>query len=157
VPDEPRDALEPKVATPATGLVAKVQRSDAWRSMFRHPQLDTPRGRALQSFSNFFLHLYPVKIPARVLRLRYSFRLRYIAAVLFALEEIIGDMNATLLGSTVVACIGPVTAEAAAQSNVQTTIQPSSYTIPALVDAIRREIEAAGFKPARDPMALWRR
>ena len=43
---------------------------------------------------------------------------------------------ADLLGSTVVACIGPVTAEAAAQANVTTTIQPSSYTIPALVDAI---------------------
>ncbi len=53
--------------------------------MFRHPQLDTPRGRALQSFSNFFLHVYPVKIPARVLRLRYSFRLGFIAAVLFGI------------------------------------------------------------------------
>jgi len=45
---------------------------------------------------------------------------------------------ADLLGSTVVACIGPVTAEAAAQSNIQTTIQPSSYTVPALVDAIAK-------------------
>ena len=53
--------------------------------MFRHPQLDTPRGRALQSFSNFFLHVYPVKIPARVLRLRYSFRLGFVAAVLFGI------------------------------------------------------------------------
>jgi uroporphyrinogen-III synthase len=45
---------------------------------------------------------------------------------------------ADLLGSTVVACIGPVTAEAATQCNVKTTIQPSSYTIPALVDAIAK-------------------
>ena len=58
--------------------------------MFRHPQLDTPRGRALQSFSNFFLHLYPVKIPARVLRLRYSFRLGFIAAVLFGILIVTG-------------------------------------------------------------------
>jgi quinol-cytochrome oxidoreductase complex cytochrome b subunit len=85
-----RDALEPADATPAHGLVAKVQRSDWWRSMFRHPQLDTPRGRALQSFSNFFLHLYPVKVPARVLRLRYSFRLGFIAAVLFGILTITG-------------------------------------------------------------------
>ena len=49
---------------------------------------------------------------------------------------------ADLLGSTVVACIGPVTAEAAAQSNIQTTIQPSSYTIPALVDAIAKYFDA---------------
>jgi quinol-cytochrome oxidoreductase complex cytochrome b subunit len=90
MPDETRDALEPDSATPAHGWAAKVQRSDIWRSMFRHPQLDTPRGRALQSFSNFFLHLYPVKIPVRVLRLRYSFRLGYIAAVLFAILTITG-------------------------------------------------------------------
>ena len=43
---------------------------------------------------------------------------------------------ADLLAGTVVACIGPVTAEAALQSNIKTTIQPANYTIPALVDAI---------------------
>ena len=43
---------------------------------------------------------------------------------------------ADLLGKTVVASIGPVTAEAAAQYNVTTTIMPSQFTIPALVDAI---------------------
>ena len=49
---------------------------------------------------------------------------------------------ADLLGTTVVACIGPVTAEAASQLNIQTTIQPSNYTIPALVDAIAKYVEA---------------
>ena len=43
---------------------------------------------------------------------------------------------ADLLSATVVACIGPVTAEAASQFNIKTTIMPSVYTIPALVDAI---------------------
>jgi uroporphyrinogen III methyltransferase/synthase len=43
---------------------------------------------------------------------------------------------ADLLRATVVASIGPVTAEAASQSNVQTTIMPAQYTVPALVDAI---------------------
>jgi len=43
---------------------------------------------------------------------------------------------ADLLRSTVVASIGPVTAEAAAQSNIQTTVIPTSFTVPALVDAI---------------------
>jgi len=44
---------------------------------------------------------------------------------------------ADLLQSTIVASIGPVTAEAAALFNIQTTIMPqTSYTIPALVDAI---------------------
>ncbi len=86
-----QDALEPKGAVvPVKGLRGRIERSDAWRSMFRHPQIDTPRGRALQSFSNFFLHLYPVKIPARVLRLRYSFRLGFIAAVLFGILVVTG-------------------------------------------------------------------
>ena len=51
---------------------------------------------------------------------------------------------ADLLGTTVVACIGPVTADAAAQSNVTTTIQPANYTIPALVDAIAKYFDTRG-------------
>jgi len=43
---------------------------------------------------------------------------------------------ADLLRTTIVASIGPVTAEAAAQSHIETTILPTQYTIPALVDAI---------------------
>ncbi|HZQ87198.1 MAG TPA: cytochrome bc complex cytochrome b subunit [Acidimicrobiales bacterium] len=92
-PDEPatRDALEPQVAfAPGKGLPARIERSSVWRSMFRHPTIDTPRGRALQSFSNFFLHLYPVKIPARVLRIRYSFRLGFIISVLFGILVVTG-------------------------------------------------------------------
>src|SRR5512133_3987913 len=88
--DQDRDQLEPDLYPATTGLWQRVRRSELWRSAFRHPQLDTPRGRALQSFSNFFLHLYPVKIPARVLRIRYSFRLGYIAAVLFGILTITG-------------------------------------------------------------------
>jgi uroporphyrinogen III methyltransferase/synthase len=43
---------------------------------------------------------------------------------------------ADLLRTTVVASIGPVTAEAAAQYNIHSAIVPSEYTVPALVDAI---------------------
>ena len=46
------------------------------------------------------------------------------------------DAAADLLKSTVVATIGPVTAEAAAQLGIAVTVQPSAYTVPALVDAI---------------------
>jgi cytochrome b-561 len=92
VPDEPgtREALEPGRTSVDHGVTARIRRSDTWRSMFRHPQLDTPRGRALQSFSNVFLHVYPVRIPKRVLRLRYSFRLGFIAAVLFGILLVTG-------------------------------------------------------------------
>ena len=84
------NALEPGRTSVDHGITARVKRSEVWRSMFRHPQLDTPRGRALQSFSNFFLHLYPVRIPKRVLRIRYSFRLGFIAAVLFGILLVTG-------------------------------------------------------------------
>jgi len=43
---------------------------------------------------------------------------------------------ADLLRTTLVASIGPVTAEAATQCNIHTTIMPDKYTVPALVDAI---------------------
>ncbi len=43
---------------------------------------------------------------------------------------------ADLLRTMVVAVIGPVTAEAATQSGIATTIMPRQYTVPALVEAI---------------------
>jgi quinol-cytochrome oxidoreductase complex cytochrome b subunit len=82
--------LEPGRTSVDKGITARIKRSETWRSAFRHPQLDTPRGRALQSFSNVFLHVYPVKVPRRVLRLRYSFRLGFIAAVLFGILLVTG-------------------------------------------------------------------
>ena len=38
-------------------------------------------------------------------------------------------------------CSGPVTAEAAAQCNIETTIVPAQYTISSLVDAIVEHFE----------------
>jgi uroporphyrinogen III methyltransferase/synthase len=46
------------------------------------------------------------------------------------------DQAADLLNTTVVASIGPVTAEAAQQLGIQTTIMPSKYTVKDLVDAL---------------------
>jgi uroporphyrinogen III methyltransferase/synthase len=51
--------------------------------------------------------------------------------------QILGaEPAADLLRPTIVASIGPVTAEAAAQYNIQTTIVPAQYTVPAMVEAI---------------------
>ena len=85
-----RDGLEPDVYPAPSTRLQRLRHTDAWRSVFRHPQLDTPRGRALQSFSNVFLHIYPVKVPRRVLRLRYSWRLGYIITVLFTILVVTG-------------------------------------------------------------------
>ncbi len=46
------------------------------------------------------------------------------------------DQAADLLRTTVVACIGPVTAEAAQRLDIATTVMPERYTIPDLVDAL---------------------
>ena len=51
------------------------------------------------------------------------------------------EQSSDLLRTTVVASIGPVTAEAAAQYNIETTIVPAQYTVPALVDAIVEHFE----------------
>src|ERR1700758_1168691 len=90
MPDVDDESLEPGRTTVDHGVTARVKRSETWRSMFRHAQTDTPRGRALQSFSNVFLHVYPVKVPKRVLRMRYSLRLGFIAAVLFGILVVTG-------------------------------------------------------------------
>jgi len=52
------------------------------------------------------------------------------------------DQAVDLLRHTVVATIGPVTADAAAQLGIAVTVQPATYTIPALVDAIAAHFEA---------------
>ena len=85
----PDESLEPGAAPPH-GLMARLRASEAYRSIFRTPPLDTARGRALKSFGNVFLHLYPVKVPWRVLQWRYSFRLGYITTVLFVILAVTG-------------------------------------------------------------------
>ena len=67
-----------------------LRESEAWRSVFRSSHTDTPRGRALTTFQNFFLHVYPVKIPRRILSFRSTFRLGFIAAVLFGMLLVSG-------------------------------------------------------------------
>ena len=53
------------------------------------------------------------------------------------------EQVADLLRHTVVAVIGPVTSDAAIQLGIPVTIQPATYTIPALVDAIAAHFSAA--------------
>ena len=59
------------------------------------------------------------------------------------------DQVVDLLKTTTVATIGPVTAEAARQAGITVSVQPASYTIGGLVDAI-----AAFFSPDRKPTTV---
>lgn len=69
---------------------SRLRESQAWRSIFRAPHTDTPRGRAATTFQSLFLHVYPAKIPRRILSFRSTFRLGFIAAVLFAMLLVSG-------------------------------------------------------------------
>ena len=64
--------------------------SEVYRSAIRHPKASTPRGRSLTSFQNFFLHIYPVKVPKEIVRFRTTLRLGFIAAVLFGVLFVSG-------------------------------------------------------------------
>ena len=68
----------------------RFRQTEVYRSAIRHPKPDTPRGRAMTSFQNFFLHVYPVKVPRKVLGFRSTFRLGFIVTVLFTILFISG-------------------------------------------------------------------
>ena len=54
-----------------------------------------------------------------------------------------GRNAAELLNGTVVASIGPITAETARELGIRTTVMPDAYTIPALVSAVVRFFQSS--------------
>ncbi len=66
------------------------KQSDLYGSAIRHPSTSTPRGRSMTSFHNFFLHVYPVKVPPEIVRTRTTLRLGFIAAVLYTILFVSG-------------------------------------------------------------------
>jgi uroporphyrinogen III methyltransferase/synthase len=63
--------------------------------------------------------------------------------------KLIGEEQAKdLLAGTLVASIGPVTAEAAQQMGIETSIMPKEYTVPALVQAILDAVQVVKVKSA---------
>jgi quinol-cytochrome oxidoreductase complex cytochrome b subunit len=64
--------------------------SEVYRSAIRHPKPATPRGRAMTSFQNFFLHIYPVKVPRSIVKTRTTLRLGFIATVLYLILFVSG-------------------------------------------------------------------
>ena len=66
-----------------SGPIGRFRRSTVGRSIFRTPDRDTPRDRAAGHWSNFFLHIYPVKMRKEEIGVRYSWYLGAISVVLF--------------------------------------------------------------------------
>jgi quinol-cytochrome oxidoreductase complex cytochrome b subunit len=46
--------------------------TQVWQSVFRHRYLDSNRNRSLAVFGNVFLHIHPVKVRERSIRLRHT-------------------------------------------------------------------------------------
>jgi quinol-cytochrome oxidoreductase complex cytochrome b subunit len=64
--------------------------SNIWRSIFRNPLPSSDLGRASTSFTNFFLHLHPVKVHRNSLKATYTFGLGLIAFFLFFILVVTG-------------------------------------------------------------------
>ena len=65
------------------GAMDRLRRTTVGRSIFRTPDRSTPRDRAAGHWSNFFLHIYPVKMRKEEVGVRYSWYLGAISVVLF--------------------------------------------------------------------------
>jgi quinol-cytochrome oxidoreductase complex cytochrome b subunit len=71
-------------------MIKKITDGEIWKSVFRHGYADTPRNRALQTISNVWLHLHPVKIPEHGTKIRYTWCLGGITFFIFFFETITG-------------------------------------------------------------------
>jgi len=75
-------------ARPRNPLVALPE--NIWRSIFRNPLPSSDLGRASTSFTNFFLHLHPVKVHRNSLRATFTLGLGLIAFFLFMILVVTG-------------------------------------------------------------------
>ncbi|MGA3090517.1 MAG: cytochrome b N-terminal domain-containing protein [Terriglobales bacterium] len=66
---------------PRKGLLALP--GNIWHSVFRNPLPSSDLGRASTSFTNFFLHIHPVKVHRHSLKVTYTWGLGLIASFLF--------------------------------------------------------------------------
>lgn len=71
-------------------LSDKIRKSQAWKSIFRHPAPTDRRNRMRVILTNFVLHLHPVSIKTHAVRLRFTWCMGGITAFLFVVETITG-------------------------------------------------------------------
>jgi len=63
---------------------------NVWKSIFRNPLPQSDLGRASTSFTNFFLHLHPVKVHRNSLRAAFTMGLGLISLFLFLILAVTG-------------------------------------------------------------------
>ena len=64
--------------------------SQLWRSVFRHGYPDTPLNQSLVMMGNVFLHLHPVKVSRRAMKITYTWCLGGLSFFLFLVLTITG-------------------------------------------------------------------
>jgi len=64
--------------------------ANVWHSIFRNPLPQSDVGRSSTSFTNFFLHIQPVKVHRHSLRLTYTWGLGLMAFFLFLILSVTG-------------------------------------------------------------------
>ena len=77
-----------KAVTSRTGLLTLPE--TIWRSIFRNPLPSSDLGRASTSFTNFFLHIHPVKVHKHSLKPAYTLGLGLMASFLFLILVVTG-------------------------------------------------------------------
>lgn len=78
----------PTTSSPWKTLVRLPE--NIWRSIFRNPLPSSDLGRASTSFTNFFLHLHPVKVHRNSLKATFTFGLGLISFFLFFILVVTG-------------------------------------------------------------------
>ena len=68
----------------------KIVESQVWRSIFRHGYPDTPLNQSLVMMGNVFLHLHPVKVSRKAMKVTYTWCMGGISFFLFLLLTITG-------------------------------------------------------------------
>ena len=76
--------------TPSLWGSLRMMPSNIWHSLFRHPLPSSDLGRAQTSFTNFFLHLHPVKVNRHTLKASYTMGLGLISLYLFIVLTVTG-------------------------------------------------------------------
>ena len=82
------------MSTDNRGLIdqtwSKVTESQVWRSIFRHGYPDTPLNQSLVMMGNVFLHLHPVKVSRKAMKITYTWCLGGLSFFLFLVLTITG-------------------------------------------------------------------
>jgi quinol-cytochrome oxidoreductase complex cytochrome b subunit len=76
--------------TPINGALESLRGTRVWKSIFRRGPARTNRTRSLAVFGNFFLHLLPIKVREKSLRVRATYYLGSVAFLLFSLLAVTG-------------------------------------------------------------------